>query len=208
MSPLSTTRSSSIFARSREVTRHHLDAEKPGKPLYLLVPGGLLAGAALLGIGLTGYAIWYTHSMPETEGLDRMALLLFPYFGGLLVFSYGYELYDWPRAIWLTLILGAIGLALVVVFVALAAVLGALGGESDDEKADHEKDKGSGSGTSRSSSSSHARDWGSFPDLGSDSNSPKDAPTQLAHCPTCGRPLLLGIGSSCRFCSSGMQSSG
>ena len=33
--------------RTRQVVDHHYDDDKPGKPLYLLIPGGLVALASL-----------------------------------------------------------------------------------------------------------------------------------------------------------------
>lgn len=36
-----------VRAKTRQVIDHHYDDEKPGKPLYLLIPGGLIALASL-----------------------------------------------------------------------------------------------------------------------------------------------------------------
>jgi len=39
-----------VRARTRQVVDHHHDDDKPGKPLYLLIPGGLVALASLPGM--------------------------------------------------------------------------------------------------------------------------------------------------------------
>ena len=174
MAVVSVIRSSRVIARSREVTAYHRNAEKPGKPLYLLIPGGVITGAALAAIALIGYRAWGQRTMPESEGIWWIVVLLLPYFCGLLMFSYGYELYNWPKAIRLTLILGVIGLAIIVVFAAIVAALAALG-EHDGDGEHHSSSGSSHSGSDRS---------GSFWDLsglnlniggGSDSRPPTSA---------------------------------
>lgn len=36
-----------VRTRTRQVVDHHYDDDKPGEPLYLLIPGGLIALASL-----------------------------------------------------------------------------------------------------------------------------------------------------------------
>jgi len=49
-----------VRAKTRQVVDHHYDDEKPGKPLYLLIPGGLIALASLALIIYIAYQTWYT----------------------------------------------------------------------------------------------------------------------------------------------------
>jgi hypothetical protein len=80
-------------------------------------------------------------------------------FFGLVIFSYAYELYDCRRALALTLLLGAVGLAIIYIGVAIASVLRCLpkkdSGENSDADSGHtsavggfyvDKPEGAGSG--------------------------------------------------------------
>lgn len=88
--------------------------------------------------------------------------MLLPYFGGLVVFSYGYELYNWSRAIRLALIAGAIGLAMILVFFTIAYVVrillgaGAAGAAGSKSSGSHSKGSEGGSG---SGARSEAASW-------------------------------------------------
>jgi hypothetical protein len=53
-----------VRAKAQQVVDHHYDDQKPGKPLYLLVPGGLIALASLALIIYIAYQTWYTGEMP------------------------------------------------------------------------------------------------------------------------------------------------
>jgi len=207
-----------IRNKAREVVSHHCDTERPGKPLYLLIPGGLLAAGSLVAILLTGYTAFVNSTMPTQDATKHIALLLLPYFGFLLMFSYGYELYNWPKAIRLTLIVGFIGLAAVLVIVAIGFALSCLS----------ESKGGGSSGSSKSSSSSGSKSLSTSSAgqsilagtthatshfSGSTSSTPSlnigglsaasGGPSldSVARCPICGIPLPGGAGSTCPNCA-------
>jgi len=206
LTTIAKTASSQLRARSREVVAYHQDRDRPGKPLHLLIPGGLLALVAFISIFATAWSSWISQATPPGQGFRLILVLLIPYFAGLVVFSYGYELYDWPRALRLALIAGAIGLAVVVVFFTIAYVWRVLlaGGAG----AAGSKSSGSGGKSKSSSSSSRTRSSGSPVsvklDLGSlggwfDRGDEAEL-TTLGVCPTCGQPLPGGLGSLCPTC--------
>jgi len=129
-----------VRAKTNEVRDYHNDDARPGKPLYLLIPGGLIALAAIGLIIYIGYATWYKGDMASSQGLGLIALLAPFYIGGVFLFSYGYELYDMKKALKLTAIVVFITVSFVVIIAVLFALAGA-GGKS-------------GSSSSKSSSSS------------------------------------------------------
>src|SRR5512135_1427863 len=108
-----------VRAKTSEVRDYHYDDARPGKPLYLLIPGGLIALAAIGLIIYIGYKTWYLGDMPSSQGIGLIALLAPFYIGGVFLFSYGYELYDMPKALKLT----AIVVFITVAFVVIIAVL-------------------------------------------------------------------------------------
>lgn len=129
-----------VRAKTREVREYHYDEARPGKPLYLLIPGGFLALASL---GMIVYLLYLTlleeTLAPEQGGLF-IALLAPVYIGSVFVFAYGYELYNVPRALRLTAIILFLTLSIVII----AAVLLMLAGGSSK--------KSGGSSSSKSSS--------------------------------------------------------
>jgi len=131
-----------VRARTRQVVDHHYDDEKPGKPLYLLIPGGLIALASLALIIYLAYLTFWQGDLSQNEGLTLMVILAPFYIGGVFLFSYGYELYNLPKALRLTAIVVFITLASVVIIAVLLLTLGAMG------------DRESRSSRSRSDSSS------------------------------------------------------
>lgn len=139
-----------VRPRSREVVDYHYDDAKPGKPLLLLVPGALAALGAL-GLMLLLAAISYGNdpSLNPALGTALIVALVPIYVGGVFLFSYGYELYDIPKAIRLTAIIVFITLAAVFMFAVLVVVLAAMS-----------KMKSSSSSSSRSSSSGGASGGG------------------------------------------------
>jgi hypothetical protein len=139
-------RALNVGAKTRQVVDHHYDDEKPGKPLYLLVPGGLIALASLALIIYIVYQTWYLGEMPSDKGQTLMLILAPFYIGGVFLFSYGYELYDVPKALRLTAIIVFITLAAVVIVAVLFVVFSA--------KGDSGKSRSSSSSSSESSSSS------------------------------------------------------
>lgn len=130
-----------VRAKTHEVYEYDHDDEKPGKPLHILIPGGLIALASLALIIFIGYQTWFEESLAQELG-TILCLILAPfYIGGVFLFSYGYELYNIPRAIRLTAIIVFVTLAAVVIVAVLFFVLGNMKG-------------GSGSKSSKSSSKS------------------------------------------------------
>lgn len=200
MGTSTTTPSHRVIARSREVTSYHRDDEKPGKPLYLLIPGGAIAGGACIGMAIYGYSGWVSKSILPGEAIRWIAMLLVPYFGGLLMFSYGYELYDWPKAIKLALIAGLVGLAVLLILVAIAAALAALSRGSAKGGGSKSSSKRSSRGSFKASSGGS---WFSIhtPDslFGSGTEGSTPGPNTLATCPTCGQPLP-SIDAPCPNC--------
>ncbi len=120
----------SVRAKTRQVVDHHYDDQRPGKPLYLLIPGGLIALASLALIVYLAYLTFWQGSLSQNEGLTLMAVLAPFYIGGVFLFSYGYELYNLPKALRLTAFIVFITLASVVI---IAVLLLALGGMGDRE---------------------------------------------------------------------------
>jgi len=134
-----------VRAKTRQVVDHHYDDQRPGKPLYLLIPGGLIALASLALIVFIAYHIWIGADLPEASGLPLIAVLVPVYIGGAFLFSYGYELYDLSKALRLTAFIVLITVFAVVILAVLFVALGAMG--------DRES-RSSSSGSSSSSSSS------------------------------------------------------
>jgi hypothetical protein len=125
---------------------YHRDDEQPGKPLYLLIPGGLIALASLGLIIYIAYQTWFENQLPQDNSIGLIMLLAPFYVGGVFLFSYGYELYNIPRALRLTAIIVFVTVASVVIVAVLALVAGSLGkGSSSSSR---------GKSSSRSSSSS------------------------------------------------------
>jgi len=142
-----------VRAKTGQVVEHHYDDAKPGKPLYLLVPGGLIALASLALIVYIGYLALYKGDMPSDQGLTLMAILAPFYIGGVFLFSYGYELYNVPKALRLTAIIVFITLAAVVI-VAVLFVVFSVKGESKSRSSSSSSTESSASSSSSSGASS------------------------------------------------------
>ncbi|MDE3090497.1 MAG: hypothetical protein KGJ80_14035 [Chloroflexota bacterium] len=157
-----------IRAKTNQVVDHHYDDAKPGKPLYLLIPGGLIALAALAMEIFIAYETWLNEAIPQGTGLLLMLLLAPFYIGGVFLFSYGYELYDIPRALRDTAIIVFITVAAVVIIAVLFVVLGSLGeGKSSSSSSrGSSKSSSSGSGGSGGGSGGGISSGGSFSNIG------------------------------------------
>jgi len=163
--PQSEYRARQVGAKTNEVMDYHRDDNQPGKPLYILIPGGLVALGALGVIILIAYLTWFEGRLPQNTGLVLIAILFPFYVGGVFLFSYGYELYNIPRAIRLTAIIVFLTVASVVIVAVLAVALGG-GGKLPSGSS---KDKSSGGGSSHArvqSSSSSSSNRSGFPNLG------------------------------------------
>jgi len=170
--PASQYRARQVGAKTHEVIDYDHDDSKPGKPLHIMVPGGFVALAALGTIILVGYLTWFEGRVDENLGLILILLLAPFYVGGVFLFSYGYELYNVPRAIRLTAIIVFLTLAAVVIIAVLALVL--FGGGKLPSGSSDKKSSGSGGRSllkGRSSSGGPKVSQSSIPS--SSSNSPR-----------------------------------
>ena len=140
-----------VRAKTNEVFEYENNDEKPGKPLHILIPGGLIALATLALIVFIAYLTWFDGSLAESTGTFLCILLAPFYVGGVFLFSYGYELYNIPRAIRLTAIIVFITLASVVIIAVLFLLLGNMkggGSSSSSNKSSRSKSSSSKSGSS------------------------------------------------------------
>lgn len=189
-----------VRAKTAEVVGYHRDAEKPGKPLHLLIPGGLVALASLAMMIWVAYATWFEENLPRAEGVLYLLLLALVYTGGAFLFSYGYELYDLPRALRLTALIVFLALAAVVILAVLFAIL----------KSSSEGSSESSSSSDDSSSSSGSSGWGGGglgsidPDLGGgaqETAAPQVVPEVAVTCRYCGGSYLAReTGFACPSC--------
>ena len=199
MSSTASTSSHEIRARSREVVAYHKDDARPGKPLFLLIPGGLVALASFLGILSVIYNEFESitgGSSATGEGLHSVVVLLIPYFVGLLLFSYGYELYSWRRALAMTLFLGGLGITLVFVFPVLLFCLWFLISRGPYSSSGY----GFGTRPVISESKGRSQETPEKP-LAPDRSKPLP-PAFLSDfvCPVCGRPWPKGTLRKCPYC--------
>jgi DNA-directed RNA polymerase subunit RPC12/RpoP len=164
--PQSQYRARQVGAKTHEVVEYDHDETKPGKPLHILIPGGLVALASLAVIVLIAYLTWIEGQVEQGTGLVLIGILFPFYVGGVFLFSYGYELYNVPRAVRLTAIIVFLTVAAVVIVAVLFALLAGGGKLPEGSK------KKSSSGASKmkadiapASSSSSTRSSG-MPNLG------------------------------------------
>jgi len=125
--PQSQYRAREVRSKTQEVVNYDHDESLPGKPLHILIPGGLIALGALGTIILVAYLTWFDHRLNESLGLVLILLLAPFYIGGVFLFSYGYELYNIPRALRLTAIIVFLTVGAVVIVAVLFLVLAAGG---------------------------------------------------------------------------------
>lgn len=140
--PESQYRARQVGAKTQEVIDYDQDESRPGKPLHLLIPGGLVALASLAVIVLVAYMTWWEGELPQNTGLVLIAILAPFYVGGVFLFSYGYELYNVPRAIRLTVIIVFLTFAAVVIVAVLFFLLGS--GKGLPESSSKKKSSGKG----------------------------------------------------------------
>jgi len=132
--PESQYRARQVGAKTQEVVEYDHDESLPGKPLHILIPGGLVALAALAVIVLVAYLTWFEGQLDQGTGLLLILLLAPFYVGGVFLFSYGYELYNVPRAIRLTAIIVFVTVAAVVIVAVLFFLLGSGKGLPESKK--------------------------------------------------------------------------
>ena len=161
--PESQYRARQVSAKTQEVVEYDHDEALPGKPLHILIPGGLVALASLAVIILVVYRTWFSEELNQGTGLLLVALLAPFYVGGVFLFSYGYELYNIPRALRLTAIIVFFTVASVVIVAVLFFVLGA-GGKGLSESSSNKKSSGKSNVKPKSVPSSSSSPG--FPTLG------------------------------------------
>ncbi|MBI3153615.1 MAG: hypothetical protein HYZ21_15890 [Chloroflexi bacterium] len=145
-----------VRAKTHEVFEYDHDDEKPGKPLHILIPGGLIALATLALIVFVAYLTWFDESLSQEIGAILLIILAPFYVGGVFLFSYGYELYNIPRAIRLTAIIVFVTLAAVVIVAVLFFVLGNMKGGSKSSSSKSSKSFSKSSGSAKPSASKSA----------------------------------------------------
>jgi hypothetical protein len=143
--PQSEYKAREMRAKTHEVYEYDHDENKPGKPLHILIPGGLIALATLALIVFIGYQTYIEESLSQNLGNILMLVLAPFYVGGVFLFSYGYELYNIPRALRLTAIIVFVTLAAVVIVAVLFLVLGNMKGGSGSSSSNKSSSKSSGS---------------------------------------------------------------
>ena len=202
--PESQYRARQVSAKTQEVVEYDHDEALPGKPLHILIPGGMVALASLAVIILVVYRTWFSEELNQGTGLLLVALLAPFYVGGVFLFSYGYELYNIPRALRLTAIIVFFTVAAVVIVAVLFFVLGAGGkglSESSSNKKSSEKSKVKPKSVPSSSSSPGFPNLGPFVVLGGPGRTHtrevtrevvKEVPVapRAIDCPFCGRSYV------------------
>jgi hypothetical protein len=161
--PESHYRARQVGAKTQEVIAYDRDESLPGKPLHILIPGGLVALASLAVIVFVAYLTWFDGQLDQGTGLILIALLAPFYIGGVFLFSYGYELYDVPRALRLTAIIVFLTAAIVVIVAVLFFVLAAGGKGLSDSSSNR---KSSGKSRQKPTSIPSSSGGSGFPDLG------------------------------------------
>ncbi len=138
--PQSHYRAREVSAKTQEVVAYDHDESLPGKPLHILIPGGLVALASLAVIVYVAYLTWFEGELDQGTGLLLIALLAPFYVGGVFLFSYGYELYNIPRALRLTAIIVFVTVGAVVIVAVLFFLLGS--GRNFSESSSKKKSSG------------------------------------------------------------------
>ena len=129
-----------VAAKTHEVVEYDRDDSLPGKPLHILIPGALIALASLAVIVLVIYQTWFENNLAQSTGIILLVILAPFYIGGVFLFSYGYELYNIPRALRLTAIIVFVTVGFVVIIAVLFFVLSS--GKSDFGSSSKKKSSG------------------------------------------------------------------
>jgi uncharacterized membrane protein YhaH (DUF805 family) len=138
--PESQYRARQVAAKTHEVVEYDRDDSLPGKPLHILIPGALIALASLAVIVLVTYQTWFENNLDQSTGIILLVILAPFYIGGVFLFSYGYELYNIPRALRLTAIIVFVTVGFVVIVAVLFFVLSS--GKSDFGSSSKKKSSG------------------------------------------------------------------
>lgn len=141
-------RARQVRAKTNEVFEYDHDNEKPGKPLHILIPGGLIALITLGVMLLVAYQTWVETNLSQNLAIVLLVILSPFYIGGVFLFSYGYELYNVPRALRLTAIIVFVTVFAVVIVAVLFVVFSNSkggGSSSSSRSSSHSSSKSSGS---------------------------------------------------------------
>ncbi len=74
--PMSEFKARAVRKKTREVANYHRDTAFPGKPLHMVIPGGLMALACLGAIIVAAHQTWLEHNWDESRGIGTLALLI------------------------------------------------------------------------------------------------------------------------------------
>lgn len=133
-----------VRAKTHEVYEYDHDDAKPGKPLHILIPGGLIALVTLAVMILVAYQTWVEPNLQQNLAIVLLVILFPFYVGGVFLFSYGYELYNIPRALRLTAIIVFVTVfAVVIVAVLFVVFSNSKGGGSNSSSRSSSKSSGS-----------------------------------------------------------------
>src|SRR6187402_1373725 len=83
--PESQYRARDVSAKTQEVIAYDHNTSLPGKPLHILIPGGLVALAALGVILYVAYLTWFQGELDRSTGLLLIGLLAPFYVGGVFL---------------------------------------------------------------------------------------------------------------------------
>jgi hypothetical protein len=143
-----------VRAKTHEVYEYDHDDDKPGKPLHILIPGGLIALVTLAVMILVAYQTWVEPNLEQNLAIVLLVILFPFYVGGVFLFSYGYELYNIPRALRLTAIIVFVTVfAVVIVAVLFVVFSNSKGGGSNSSSRSSSKSSGSAKASMKSSDS-------------------------------------------------------
>lgn len=141
-----------VRAKTHEVFEYDHDDEKPGKPLHFLIPGGLIALVTLAVMVLVAYQTWMESNVEQNVAIVLLVILFPFYVGGVFLFSYGYELYNIPRALRLTAIIVFVTVfAVVIVAVLFVVFSNSKGGGSNSSSRSSSKSSSKSSGSAKTS---------------------------------------------------------
>lgn len=189
-------RARQVGAKTHEVFEYDHDDEKPGKPLHILIPGGLIALATLSLIIFIIYQTWFEENLAQNVGTILLLILSPFYVGGVFLFSYGYELYNIPRALRLTAIIVFVTLAAVVIVAVLFFVMGESKGGSKSSSSKSSSSRSSSSKPSAKSSSSQGSNLGGV--IGA-AGAVKNSPGSSSSSSSSGGGIYIGgVGGSTR----------
>jgi hypothetical protein len=109
-----------LLGRTRRVVAYQHDPGLEGRPIGMMLAGGILAIVAGVLCARLVFSIWYLGSVEAEYGIYGVSVLFCLFVLGTYFFCLAYELYDVPKALRLTLVFALFAV------VALAVMIGAL----------------------------------------------------------------------------------